>query len=100
MIMTLSARDIIAKSIDTHPDLFRAACISQAESDDDCLKIFPHELRAVQARINACLAVYDAIARKDVDYILNDCGRKDVALNIAAKLQGLPGTAAAVDWNK
>ena len=74
------AQAIIQHSIDSQPDTFRAALIAEARSYHGR----PGE--------SACLSAYDAVQRNDITAIMGITARALVALNVAAKLQGIgPG---------
>lgn len=105
--MTDTARQIIGRAMFAKENAaeFRAQLIKQAEMHDDYAKLTRDHgaYRGAIAQRSACLRAYDAVGRDDLDAILSDCGTMVVALNVAAKLQGLPAhvrTAAAVAWDE
>ncbi len=105
-----SAADIIERSIVAHPSLFRDMLIRQAEQHDDYSRLTdnPGAQRGAIASKNACLRAYDFIgegdnARSRAETLCTETGPAVIALNVACKLQCLPGhvrTAAAVSLDK
>lgn len=105
------ARDIIARSIETDLAAFRAALIDQAEQHDNAMMLarVARAAQGARAQKMACLRAYDFAGRDDLPAmeraacIAAECGPMVIALNVAAKLQGLSRaerTAAAVDWQE
>jgi hypothetical protein len=103
-----TARDIIARSIESHNGAFRAALIEQAEAHDSWASFTNNERgrQGAVASFNACLKAYDFAGRDDLPVveraacIAHEMGPMIVALNVACKLQALPAhvrTQAAID---
>lgn len=99
----MTVQEIIAASIAAHPAEFRAKLIEQAEIHNTYMELCsnPQARRGAQSQFNACLAAYDLVALEDVAGICATLNTMVVALNVAAKLQGLApsiATAAAAAW--
>lgn len=99
----MTVQDIIAASLAAHPAEFRAKLMEQAEIHHTYMELCsnPQLRKSAEAQFNACLNAYDAVSFNDMEEIVSDLSTMVVALNVAAKLQGLApsiATAAAAAW--
>ena len=86
-------------------DEFRALAISQANMHADYAELCRNPLakRGAESQMGACLRSYDFAATGDVEAICATMGTCVIALNIAAKMLGVPAaarTAAIVAWEE
>jgi len=104
-IQTMTAVDIIARSIAMHPTLFLEAL--QARAWDDSRYAATHDnaaiKRAVLASFNASMRACDMVRAENPHGFACDMGAGIIALGIACKLQCLPPhirtQAAVVQWD-
>lgn len=102
----MTVQEIINACLLPHTvEAFRSELIKQAEMHDDYALTTRDAKAAASARHqrNACLSIYDDAAYGALGDICADLSKCVIALNVAAKMQGISPsmrTKAIVDWQE